>query len=178
MIGLLSGLCLVGVKSCCLVLLSPSQGRCAEAPEQLSAPLGVTLIIPATIIYHLNGLHATVAAGGHFPRSSGRVMADSDALLGHVVVSVRLVPVQLPVLADGGPRVAALLLIGGGGCRSRRPLVHHLVLRRRAAAFVAHRRSILGIRPRRRTEVFPRLPGKTQVKGIERRVPLQEVVDL
>lgn len=107
--GLLTLLCLVGIKSCCLVLLSPSQGWCTEAPEQLRAPLWVTIIIPATLIYHLNGLHwlrASVAAGGHFSRSSclsrnGRVMADSNSPLGPVVVSVRLVPVKLPVLTRG-----------------------------------------------------------------------------
>lgn len=48
--GLLSLLCLVRIKSCRLVLFSPSWGTSTEAPKLLRAPLRVTVIIPAPII--------------------------------------------------------------------------------------------------------------------------------
>lgn len=101
--GLLSLLCLVWIKSCRLVLFSPSQGWCSEAPRW------VTIIKPAPIIYHLNGLHgqcATVAASGHFSRSScgsrnGRETGTSKSLLRCVMVRIRGLSVKLPVLSHG-----------------------------------------------------------------------------
>lgn len=114
--GLLRLLRLVWVKSCRLALFSPSQGWCTEAPKLLRAPFWVTIIIPAPIIYHVSRLHcqcATIAAWGHFSRSScesrnGRVMGTSNSLLRCVVISIRVLPVKLPILSHGWLGVTAL----------------------------------------------------------------------
>lgn len=178
-LGLLRLLGLVWIKSCHLVLFSPSQGWCTEAPKLLRAPLWVTIIIPDPIIYHLNEgrlQRAAIAAWGHFSSSSclsrkGRVVGTGNPLLRRVMISVRVLLVKLPVVSRGRR-------ISSRSCGGHRSLVHDLILSRRASTFIAHRRPILGVCPRHRAEVVPRLPRKMQVKSIEGRVPLQEVVDL
>lgn len=158
----------VRVRSRRLGLFSPSQGWRVEAPELLRAPLWVTIVVPGPVVDRLSGLRrqcAAIAAGGHFGRSS-RGSGEGGVM------------VKQPILSRGALQGLAGLGVSAGSCRRRRGLVHHLVLSRRPSAFVAHRRPILGVWPRSRAEGGPRLAGKMQIKGIESRVPLQEVVDL
>lgn len=191
-VRLLSLLGLVWIKSCRLVLLRPSRGWCAEAPKLLGAPLRVTIIIPAPIIQHLNGLpcqRATIAAWGHFscsscPSRNGGVMGAGGALLlRSLVIGIRVLAVKLPVQSRRWLRVTVLegiagLRVGGRSRRSRRGRVHDLILSGRASTFITDRRSPLGVCPCHWAEAVTGLPRETQVKCVESRVALQEAVDL